>query len=481
MGEENLKTKTIKGYAWNFMDNILNRGISFIVGIVLARLLSPSEYGLIGIILIFIAVFNSIVESGLGTALVRKNDCKDEDYNTVFYSNLCLSVFLFIVFYFCTPLIATFFKEPQLDVLGKVMGVILLINAFSIIQNTILLKKLDFKGKMFISMGSSLTSGIVGITMAYNGYGVWSLVGQQISRQVTYTTFLWIHNKWVPKFMFSWKSFKELFGFGSNLLIAGIIDTIWNQLYQIIIGRCYTPRSLGLYTKANEFGSIFSSNLTSVVQSVSFPALSKLQDDLVKLKDGYKKVITCSMLLSFPLMMGMAAVAEPMIRVLLGEAWLPCVPFLQIVCFQQLLYPLHAINLSLLQVRGRSELFLKIQIIKKFFSAIPLVLGVFVGIYYMLFGSVIVGFIAYYINAYYSKPLLDYSIKEQIKDIAPSFVLSLSMAILVYLVSLLPFQAYIMLCIQIPTGIAVEILLCEVFKLKEYIEIKNIVLSAIKR
>lgn len=480
MGEENLKTKTIKGYAWNFMDNILNRGISFIVGIVLARLLSPSEYGLIGIILIFIAVFNSIVESGLGTALVRKNNCKEEDYNTVFYSNLCFSVFLFIVFYFCTPLIATFFQEPQLDVLGKVMGVILLINALSIIQNTILLKKLDFKGKMYISMGSSLTSGIVGITMAYKGYGVWSLVGQQISRQVIYTTLLWIHNRWVPKFMFSWKSFKELFGFGSNLLIAGIIDTIWNQLYQIIIGRCYTPRSLGLYTKANEFGSIFSSNLTSVVQSVSFPALSKLQDDLVKLKDGYKKVITCSMLLSFPLMMGMAAVAEPMIRVLLGEAWLPCVPFLQIVCFQQLIYPLHAINLSLLQVRGRSELFLKIQIIKKFFSAIPLVLGVFVGIYYMLFGSVIVGFIAYYINAYYSKPLLDYSIKEQIIDIAPSFVISLSMAILVYLESLLSFQAYILLCIQIPTGIVVEILLCEVFKLKEYIEIKKIVLSAIK-
>lgn len=481
MGEENLKTKTIKGYAWNFMDNILNRGISFIFGIVLARLLSPSEYGLIGVILIFIAVFNSIVESGLGTALLRKNNCKEDDYNTVFYSNLCFSVFLFIVFYFCMPLIATFFKEPQLDVLGKVMGVILLINALSIIQNTILLKKLDFKGKMYISMGSSLTSGIVGITMAYKGYGVWSLVGQQISRQVIYTTLLWIHNRWVPKFMFSWKSFKELFGFGSNLLIAGIIDTIWNQLYQIIIGRCYTPRFLGLYTKANEFGSIFSSNLTSVVQSVSFPALSKLQDDLVKLKDGYKKVITCSMLLSFPLMMGMAAVAEPLIRVLLGESWIPCVPFLQIICFQQLLYPLHAINLSLLQVRGRSELFLKIQIIKKFFSAIPLILGIFVGIYYMLFGSVIVGFIAYYINAYYSKPLLDYSIKEQIKDIVPSFVISLSMAILVFLESLLPFQAYILLCIQIPTGIVVEILLCEVFKLNEYVEIKNIVLSAIKR
>lgn len=481
MAEENLKKKTIKGYAWNFMDNILNRGISFVVGIVLARLLSPAEYGLIGIILIFIAVFNSIVESGLGTALIRKNDCNEEDYNTVFYSNLILSAVLFIAFYFSCPLIADFFHEPELDILGKVMGVVLIINALTIIQNSILLKRLDFKGKMFISMGSSLFSGVIGIYMAYRGYGVWALVGQQISRQALYTLLLWFHNKWLPSLLFSWKSFKELFGFGSNLLIAGIIDTIWNQLYQIVIGRCYKPQTLGLYTKANEFGSIFSSNLTSVVQSVSFPALSKLQDDLVRLKEGYKKVITCSMLLSFPLMMGMAAVAEPMIRLLIGDAWLPCVPFLQIICFQQLLYPLHAINLSLLQVRGRSELFLRIQIIKKFISAIPLILGVFVGIYYMLFGSVVVGFIAYYINAYYSRPLLDYGIREQIKDITPSFFISLTMAIVVYLESFLPFQPLSLICIQVLSGVAIEIMLCEIFKLSEYKEIKGIIQNVIKR
>ncbi|MCA4454474.1 lipopolysaccharide biosynthesis protein [Bacteroides xylanisolvens] len=481
MAEENLKKKTVRGYVWNFMDNILNRGISFVVGIVLAHLISPIEYGLIGIILIFIAVFNSIVESGLGTALVRKNDCKEEDYNTVFYSNLVLSIFLFTIFYFCSPLIAQFFKEPQLDLLGKVMGTILLINSLSIIQNTILLKRLDFKGKMFISMGSSLASGVIGIYMAYQGYGVWSLAGQQISRQLVNALLLWFHNKWMPKLIFSWKSFKELFGFGSNLLVAGIIDTIWNQLYQIVIGRCYTPKTLGLYTKANEFGSIFSSNLTSVVQSVSFPSLSKIQDDLVRLKAGYKKVITCSMLLSFPLMMGMAAVAEPMIKLLIGNVWLPCVPFLQIICFQQLLYPLHAINLSLLQVRGRSELFLKIQIIKKIMSAIPLILGVFVGIYYMLFGSVIVGFVAYYINAYYSRPLLSYGIKEQIKDITPSFLISFFMATIVYLVSFLPLKPLALICLQIPTGIIIEIALCEIFRLSEYKEIKGIILSAIKK
>lgn len=481
MAEANLKTKTVKGYVWNFLENVLNRGISFVVGIILARIIAPSDYGLIGIILIFIAVFNSIVESGLGTALVRKNDCTEKDYNTVFYTNLAMSILLYAILYFSTPLIAVFFNEPQLDILGKVMGCILLINALTITQSVILLKKLDFKGKMYISMQSSAISGVVGITMAYSGYGVWSLVGQQISRQVTQSLLLWIHNKWFPQLIFSWRSFKELFGFGSKLLVAGIIDTIWNQIYQIVIGKCYTPKTLGLYTKANEFGSIFSSNLTSVVQSVSFPALSKIQDDLVKLKIGYQKVIKCTMLISFPLMLGMAAVAKPMILLLLGEKWLPCVPFLQIVCFQQLLYPLHAINLNLLQVRGRSDLFLKIQIAKKFISVIPILLGIFIDIYYMLIGSVFVGFIAYYINAYYSKPLLDYSIKEQIIDIAPSFLISLTMAVIVYAASFLPFGSVHVIIIQVVIGIIIEIALCELLRLSEYNEVKGIILSAISR
>jgi len=480
MCEENLKNRTIKGFGWNFLDNVLNRGISFVVGIVLARLISPSEYGLIGIVLIFIAVFNSIVESGLGTALIRKNDCTEDDYNTVFHTNLILSVILFFVFYVCSPLIADFFNEPQLNLLGKVMGCVLIINALSIIQNTILLKKLDFKGKMFISMGSSLTSGVIGITMAYKGYAIWSLVGQQISRQGVYTLLLWIYNHWLPKLVFSWKSFKELFGFGSKLLAAGIIDTTWNQIYQVVIGKFYAPATLGYYTKANEFGSIFSSNLTSVVQSVSFPALSKIQDDLIRLKRGYQKVIKTTMLITFTLMLGMAAVAEPMIRVLIGDKWLPCVPFLQIVCFQMFLYPLHAINLSLLLVRGRSDLFLKIQILKKFIAVIPILLGIFVGIYWMLIGSVITGITAYYINAYYSKPLLNYSISEQVKDILPSFAVSLCMAMSVYSISYLPVKPIIVLCIQIGVGAILQITLCEIFRLSEYLELKSIVLNAIK-
>ena len=481
MSEENLKKRTIKGFGWNFLDNILNRGISFVVGIVLARLLSPSEYGLIGIIMIFIAIFNSIVDSGLGSALIRKNDCTEEDYDTVFHSNHLLSIIMSLLFFLCAPLIADFFNEPQLKPLAQVMSCTLIINALSIIQNTLLLKQLDFKGKMVISMISSLASGAAGIAMAYSGYGVWSLVGQQISRQVLYTTLLWLHNRWIPRLRFSKSSFHELFGFGWKLLVSGLIDTVWKEIYQVVIGKFYTPATLGLYSRAHQFSTIFSSNLTSVVQSVSFPALSKVQDDPEKLKRGFRKVNKTSMLISFAMMFGMMAVAEPMVKVLIGDKWLPCVPFLQIICLQMVLYPLHSQNLNLLEIRGRSDLFLKIQIIKKGISVVPIILGIFISIYWMLVGSVFTGLIGLYVNSYYSGSLLDYDLREQLKVIAPSFAITLSMAIFVYMLSFLPLAPLAVLIIQLLAGFSVLILLCETFRLSEYLELKEIVLTGIRK
>ena len=480
MGEDNLKKQTINSYGWNFLDNILNRGISFVVGIILARLLSPTEYGLIGIILIFIALFNSIVDSGLGSALIRKNDCTEKDYNTVFYTNLALSLFVSCLFFLCAPLIAVFFNEPQLTPLAQVMSCILIINALSIIQNTILQKNLDFKGKMIISMISSITSGVVGIAMAYSGYGVWSLVGQQISRQLLYTILLWIHNHWLPKLVFSVQSFKELFGFGWKLLVSGLIDTIWKEIYQIVIGKFYTPTTLGLYSRAHQFSTIFSSNLTSVVQSVSFPSLSKVQDDAARLKRGFQKVNKVSMYISFVTMFGMMAIAKPMVFVLLGEKWLPCVPFLQIICLQMVLYPLHSQNLNLLEIRGRSDLFLKIQIIKKGISVIPIVLGIFISIFWMLIGSVITGFIGLYINSFYSDSLLDYGLKEQLKDISKSFTISAIMATVVFAITFIPLSPSVLLSIQLVIGFMVIIILSEMTELPEYIELKDIVKQYLK-
>lgn len=478
---EGIRNKAIKGVGWSFADNILNQGVTFLVGLVLARLLSPEEYGLIGIIAIFIAVFNSIVDSGFSNALIRKNDAGDADYNTVFITNMVMSVLLFCVMFFGAPVIASFFNRPQLIPLTKVMASVVIINAFAIIQRTILVKKVDFKTQTKVSAIASVASGVVGIGMASGGLGVWSLVGQQLSRQFLNSLFLWVFAKWYPKLQFSLKSFKELFNFGWKLMVSGLIDTVWREIYQVVIGKFYSPATLGQYTRAHQFGSIFSTNLTAVVQRVSYPVLSEIQDDVPKLKNAYKKVIKVTMLITFCCMLGLAAIAEPMIVSLIGDQWLPAVPFLQILCFSMMLYPLHAINLNMLQVQGRSDLFLRLEIIKKIIAVVPLLLGIFVNIYLMLFGSVITGFIAYYLNAFYSGKFLNYSILEQVRDIMPSFIIAMIMAVSVWGISFINLPSVALLAIQLSAGVVMIVLLCESVRLDSYLEIKHIALTFINK
>lgn len=478
---ENIKNKTIRGVGWSFADNIFNQGITFLVGLVLARLLTPEEYGLIGIITIFIAVFNSIVDSGFSNALIRKNNVEAVDYNTVFITNMVLSIVLFFTMFYCSSFIAKFFNQPTLEPLTKVMASIVIINAIAIIPRTILVKRVDFKTQTKISLIASLMSGVLGIVLALNGFGVWSLVTQQISRQFLNTIFLWIWSRWYPKLQFSIRSFKELFGFGWKLLVSGLIDTIWKEIYQVVIGKCYSAETLGQYTRAQQFGSIFSSNLTSVVQRVSYPVLSEIQDDKMRLKYAYKKIIKVTMLVTFCTMLGLAAVAKPLILVLIGEQWLPSVPLLQIICLNMMLYPLHAINLNMLQVQGRSDLFLKLEIIKKTIAVIPLLLGIFVGIYWMLWSSVITGFISYYLNAYYSGKFLDYSIWEQVKDIFPSFVVASLMALIVLCLTYINLPSIALLMMQLIVGSILVIVLCEISRLDSYIEVKDIALTYINK
>ena len=481
MAEKSLKSKTVKGASWSLIDSIAGQGITFLVGLVLARLLSPEEYGLIGIILIFVSVFNCIVDSGFSNALIRKNDAKDIDYNTVFIINLILSIALFGILYASAPSISLFFRQPQLIPLLRVMGTVVIINAIAIIHRTILVKAVDFKTQTKVSIISSIFSGIIGITMALKGLGVWSLVAQQISRQLLNTVFLWIYTNWYPKFKFSIQSFKELFSFGWRLLVSSLIDVIWKEIYQVIIGKFYTPVALGQYTRAQQFASICSSNLTTVVQRVSFPVLSSVQDDKERLKSGYKRIIKVTMLVTFVLMFGLAAVAKPLVITLIGEQWLPCVPFLQIICLQMMLYPLHSLNLNMLQVQGRSDLFLKLEILKKIIAIVPLALGIFVNIYWMLGGSVVTGIIAYYLNAYYSGPFLNYSINEQVKDILPSFGVAASMAVPVFALSFIPMSPFILLPLQVFVGAVITIGICEATKLPEYIEIKGIAMPIINK
>lgn len=478
---ENLRGKTLRGAGWSFVDNIANQGVSFFVGLVLARLLTPQEYGLIGIILLFIAVFNTIVDSGFTNALIRKKDVKDVDYNTVFIVNMVVSLLLFVICYFSAPYIASFFNEPQLTPLTRVMGIIVVINAFAIIQRTILTKKLDFKTQTKISFMSSVASGVIGIGMALAGMGVWSLVGQQISRQLLNSLLLWLWGSWRPRLQFSLDSFKEQFGFGSKLLISSLIDTVWREIYQVVIGKYYSAAALGQYTRAKQFGDIFSSNLTNVVQRVTYPVLSSVQDDNEKLKQGYRKIIKVTMFVAFVCMLMLAAISRPMIEVLIGCQWAEATKMLPILCFNMVLYPLHAINLNMLQVQGRSDLFLRLEIIKKCIAVIPLCLGIFVGIYWMLWGSVIGGIFAYFLNSYYSGKYLNYTSLMQLKDILPSFIVAAITSIIVYAVSYMPLSSYIILPLQLAIGLLVLVVLNELFKIEEYKEIKKIVQSAITK
>ena len=478
---ESLKNKTVKGVGWSFIDNLSSSGITFLVGLVLARLLTPSEYGIMAILTIFIAVSNSIVDSGFSNALIRKTDARRVDYNTVFLFNLLISGLLYVVLFLAAPAISRFFKEPLLVEVMRVIGWVLVINALAIIPRTLFVKEVNFKTQTKVSLIASISSGVIGIGMALAGLGVWSLVGQQLSRQLLNTLFLWIYCTWRPAWEFSMQSFKELFGFGSKILLSGLLNTIFNEIYSLVIGRCYTSAQLGQYTRANQFNQIFSSNLTTVIQRVSYPVLSSIQDEPERLREAYRKVIKSTMLISFACMLGLASVARPLIIILIGEKWLPAVGFLQIICFSGMLYPLHAINLNILQVKGRSDLFLRLEIIKKIIAVGPLVLGVLFSIEYMLWGSVCTSLIAYFLNSYYSADLIDYPTKEQIKDILPTFLVSFVTAAAMWSLTLLSLSNWLLLPLQCLLGIALAVFIYECLHLPEYVEVKQLAFSILRR
>lgn len=481
MHQESLKNKTIKGVGWSAADALLGQGVTFIVGLVLARLLSPDEYGLIGICLIFTTVLNGIVDSGFSNALIRKKNVTDEDYNTMFTTNMAISIVLYVLLFISAPLVSDFFHRIELTALVRVTGLILFLNALSITQVTILTKNIDFKTKTKASLVSAIISGVIGIVMAFMGYGVWSLVAQQLSKQLLYTLCLWVLNKWWPKFTFYNDSFKYMWGFGWKLLVSGILNNVWNQLYQVVIGRCYTSSTLGHYTRANECASIFSSNLTTIIQRVTFPVLSELQDDKKKLLVSYRKLIKVSMFVTVICMFALGAMAEPMIYSLIGPQWHQAATFLPFICITMSLYPLHAINLNMLQVQGRSDLFLYLEIVKKIITLIPIFIGAFVGVYWMLCASIFTGFIAFLLNSWFTGKFLNYSSWQQLKDVLPSYLIALFIGFIVYLLKFLPLSYNLIFPLQILATIIFGWIVNRIINLEEYCEIKNIVLTVIKK
>lgn len=474
MAEQSLKDRTVKGTFWSAADSFLAQGVVFVVGIVLARLLSPEEYGLIGIVTIFTTVMLGVVDSGFSNALIRKKDTTDEDYNTLFIFNLVVSLALFALLFVCAPWIAKFFARPQLVELVRVMGLVLILQALSIVQNTILTKKIDFKTKTKASVISAVASGVIGIAMAFAGFGVWSLVAQQLSRQLTYSIFLWVFNKWWPKLKISTESLKYMWGFGWKLLVSGLLNNIWNEIYQVVVGKFYSPATLGQYTRSTQYASIFSSNLSGIVQRVSYPVLAEVQDDKERMVSGYRRIIKLTMFVTACLMIPLGAVAEPFIYCLIGPQWHEAATYLPLICISMSLYPLHAINLNMLQVQGRTDIFLYLEIVKKIIAIIPICLGVFVNIYWMLIGSIITGIISFFLNSYYTGKRLGYSSWLQLKDVAPSYGVAFLVSGAVFFLKDLPLSNWVILLLQIAIGGTVFIIVCEVLKVREYRELRDL-------
>ncbi len=475
MTEGSLKNKTVKGLTWSGIDNVVQYGVTFVVSIVLARLLSPSDYGLIGLTAIFTAVCSSIINGGFSTALIRKKDATDADYNTAFIVNLIMSILLYAIIFTCAPLIAQFFDRHELVALTRVSSLGMVIGAFAIIQRTRLTKRIDFKTQTKITFIGSICSGTIGIVMALLGFGVWALVAQQLSSRVIRTALLWFYNKWIPKLSFCSQSFHELFGFGWKIMVSGIIDTVWKELYQVVVGKFYSPATLGQYTRAGGFSKLFSSNLTKIIQRVTYPVLSNIQDDKERMVKAYRKMIKTTMFITAICMFFLGAISEPLIYCLIGPKWHEAAVYLPLICISGSTYPLQAMNLNMLQVQGRSDLFLGLEIIKKIIAIGPLMVGALVGIMPMLWINIITVLIAYFLNSYYSGKLIGYSSWMQLKDVGPSYGMATIIALSVYFLKYLSLSYWIVLPIQIIIGIVLFLFLCHYFKCEEYEDLKGII------
>lgn len=472
----NLKQKTISGFTWSFIESIIGQGITFFVGIILARLLSPQEFGLIGMLTIFIALSQLLTDSGFSHALIRKQNCTQQDYSTVFYFNIVLGISLYILLFIAANTISIFFREPILKPLIRVIGLAIIINSFTIIQNTLLTKQINFKLQAKISVVSFFISGIISIYMAYTGWGVWSLVALTLFKYSINSVLLWFWNKWKPLWCFSKKSFVELFSFSGKLFVTQLIDALYRNLYYVIIGKYFSAAELGYYTRAEQFQSLPSVNLQGIIGRVSYPVLATMQNDTPRLRDTYKKLIRSTMLITFVLMLGMAASAKPMILSLVGEKWEPCIIYLQLLCFVGIFYPLSALNLNILYVKGRSDLALQIEIIKKMLFVPVFVLAVMWGIKIMILSMIILSLIGSFINSYWSGRLIGYSFFEQIKDITPSFLIAAAMSLVVLIEGcIIPLPAFPLFIIQLVSGVLLTLGLCEGLRYKDYLYMKNII------
>lgn len=480
---DNLKQKTIKGVSWSLVDNVANQGVTFVVGLVLARLITPEEYGLIGIIMIFIALFNCIVDSGFSNSLIRENSATSLDYNTIFIVNMATSIVLYFVLFECSPLIGTFFHHPELDILLKVTGIIVIVNATTIIQRTILVKAIDFKTQSIASLISSLLSGAAGIVAAFYGLGVWSLVLQQVARQLLYSIVLWMKGRWLPKIEFSLTRLRDHLGFSWKLLVSGIIDTIWKEIYQVVIGKYYSIYTLGQYTRSKQFSDGVTYGLLTVIQRVSFPSLSFVQNDDERFKGVLRKIIKMTMLILSPCIIGLAVSSDALIDVLVGNQWSDASRYLKIICFGILFSPVNILDQNVLQVKKDSRRVLQLNVMGKLFAALSVIVGIIFCVEAMLIMTALINtlIVTPLIIFYSTNKYLGYRYIDHFNDLRRILLATLVMGCSMQIVAYLSSNSTIVLGLQIIAGFFCYWGMCIMLKIEEYLEFKSIVVNYLRK
>jgi len=458
------KNNVISSLFWKLMERGGTQGVQFLVQIVLARLISPEEFGIIAIVMVFINLARVFVQSGFNTALIQKKDADELDFSSTFYLSLIVAGILYIIIYFTAPIIANFYSDSNLVSVLRVLSLILFTGAFNSIQNAYVSRNLLFRRLFKSSLGAILISGVVGIFAAYQGLGVWALVIQQLVNQISITIIMWFTVNWRPRLIFSIERIKTLFSFGWKLLASSLLNTLYLDLRTLLIGRFYTPSILGYYNRGEQFPKVIVNNVNGSIQSVMLPTLSAYQDDKKRMKKFMRRSIVTSSFLIFPMMIGMAVVAESLVAVVLTETWLPAVPFLQIFCISYMLMPIHTANLQAINALGRSDIFLRLEIFKKTLGVIVLAISLPFGVYAIAIGQVINNVIASFINAYPNKKLLGYGYIEQISDIIPSLFLSVVMGAVVYMFNILNIEGWKILIIQVLIGIIIYIILAIITK-----------------
>ncbi|MBR4502330.1 MAG: lipopolysaccharide biosynthesis protein [Clostridia bacterium] len=465
---KNDRFTVMSNLGWRMAERFGAKGVEFLVSIILARLLAPEVYGTIALVTVFITILQVFVDSGLGNALIQKKDVDDTDYSTVFFFNITFCSVLYVLLFLAAPLIARFYNDDSLTDIVRVLGLTVLIAGVKNVQQAYVSRNMLFHRFFYATLGGTIGAAIVGIYLAYHGYGVWALVAQQVFNVAMDTVILWITVKWRPRRLFSFGHLKTLYSFGWKLLVSSLVDVVYNDIRQLIIGKMYSKEDLAYYNRAKQIPHLITSNINTSINSVLFPAMSSAQESRERVKAMTRRAIKISTYIMAPMMMGLAACSKPVISILLTDKWLPCVPFLIIFCITNLFLPIHTANLNAIKAMGRSDLFLRLEIMKKVIGVIVLIISMQYGVMAMAYSLLFTSVTSQIINSWPNRKLLGYSYIEQIKDILPGVLLAVGMGLIVYSVEYIGLNKWLTLVIQVPLGALIYIAGSKLFHLDSF-------------